>query len=201
MAIARSAIGSGPDELSKPLLQSNAQTDLKLMERLRDGDEAALGDLLDRYWKRLVRYAAGFVGDLESAEDLVQDAFVRVWRNRLNWETRGSASSYLYRIVRNLALQENEKRVVRRRFRVFEMAPDSPLTPEEEFESTRRKLRLQAAVASLPPRRREILILFRFHDLPYSRIAEIMGISVHTVANQMTSALGDLRKALERPEP
>lgn len=173
-----------------------AESDVGIMTRVSLGDETALGELLDRYWKVLVKYAVGFVGDLDSAEDLVQDAFVRVWQSRSNWTPSGSTRAYLYRIVRNLALQEREKRGVRQRFVQAEVSPDGPPTPAEDHERGRVRSALQAAVETLSPRRREILTLARFHGLSYQQIADIMGISPQTVANQLSSALKDLRKKL-----
>ena len=58
----------------------DAASDLDYMERVRLGDETALGLLLERYWTVLVRYSIGFLGDIDTAEDIVQEGFVRVWR-------------------------------------------------------------------------------------------------------------------------
>lgn len=175
----------------------DAKTDLAIMERLRRDEEAALADLLGRYWTLLVKYSIGFVGDLDSAEDIVQETFVRVWRSRSTWIPNGSVRAYLFRIARNLALQENEKRGVRVRFGQTEVRRESPATPAEELDRKRLRGALEAAVVSLSPRRQEIVVLARFHDLSYAEIAAVMGISIQTVANQMSSAIRDLRKALK----
>jgi RNA polymerase sigma-70 factor, ECF subfamily len=175
---------------------STDDADTPIMIRLRANDEAALGELLDRYWKTLVKYSLGFVGDLDSAEDVVQEAFVRVWRSRGSWAPTGTVRAYLYRIVRNLALQEGEKRSVRRRYGQLRRAIHRPPNPAEELDRKLRQQLLADAIDALSPRRREIVILARFHSLSYAQIAEVMGISSQTVANQMSSALRELRKSL-----
>jgi RNA polymerase sigma-70 factor, ECF subfamily len=180
--------------------RSAASSDVVLMERLGQGDETALTELLERYWKPLVKYALGFVGDLDSAEDIVQDASVRVWRSRANWRPIGSVPSYLYRIVRNLALQEQKRRKGRQRLGSLDFHTDAPATPAEELDRMRIRHALQGGLDTLSPRRRETVILTRFHNLSYNEVAEIMGISPQTVANQMSSALRDLRKVLRRQD-
>lgn len=170
--------------------------DTRIMMRLRSDDDIALGELLDRYWKTLVKYSFGFIGDLDSAEDIVQEAFVRVWRSRASWAPTGSVRGYLYRIVRNLALQEGEKRSVRRRYGQLAPLIQQPANPAEDLDRKLRQQVLADAIEALSPRRREIVILARFHSLSYAQIAEVMGISSQTVANQMSSALRELRKSL-----
>lgn len=166
------------------------------MMRVVRGEEVALGELMDRYWTPLVKYTLGFLGDIDSSEDVVQEVFVRAWRNRASWTPTGNVGAYLYRIGRNLALQEADKRRVRRRFAQSGVAPEGPPTPAEDLERKRTRLALEAALAALPARRQEALVLARFHGLSYEQIAEVMGISVQTVANQISSALRDLRAAL-----
>lgn len=172
------------------------------MEDLRTGDEAALGELVERHWTPLVKYACRLEGDLDRAEDVVQETFVRLWQKRAGWTLRGTVKAYLYRIARNLALQEQEKKLVRKRWRDSAVM-DQPLepSPAEQLESRALQLELEHALHALAPRRREIVILARFHGLSYREIAEVMGISSQTVANQMSAALKQLRTAMAKHRP
>ncbi len=77
--------------------------DQELISRLRAGDEQAVAKLLERHWSELVRYAYGLLGDWDGAEDVTQEAYVRLWANRNRW-TEGSSAALLYRITRNAAL-------------------------------------------------------------------------------------------------
>ncbi|HUE95671.1 MAG TPA: RNA polymerase sigma-70 factor [Longimicrobiaceae bacterium] len=171
------------------------------MERIAQGSEAALAELLSRYWTPLLRFAFRYLDDADAAEDVVQEAFSRVWLHRDRWHSGGTPSGYLYRIVRNLAIHEQEKRKVRsrwnreQRLRVGEEACQEPDSGDEVRSA------LEAAVAALPARRRDVFILGGLHGLPYKEIAEVMGISAQTVANQMSAALRQLREALAEYRP
>jgi RNA polymerase sigma-70 factor (ECF subfamily) len=172
------------------------------MERIRADDSAALRTLIERYWANLVAYARTLLGDSDEAEDVAQDAFVRVWRHRTVWIASGSVSGYLYRITRNLAFNRDRDNRARRRRSAGEamsaLRIQRPPTPDDELATTMAFGEVEAAIDHLPPRRREIFVLSRFHSLTYSEIAQTMGISEQTVANQMSSALADLRTALSK---
>lgn len=171
-----------------------------LMERIRGDDRRAFGLLLDRYWAPLVGFAGGIVGTRDQAKDVVQDAFIRVWQKRRDWSPTGSVRAYLYRIVRNLSLNECRDRqtAVRRHRQHMEakVRTGRPRTPAEALESTRLQAEVEAAIASLSPRRREIFVMSRFDGLTHREIAGVLEISSQTVANQMSTALSELRDVL-----
>ncbi len=77
--------------------------DLTLMRRLQAGDEQAMSALLAQYWTPVVRYVFGLLGSWDKAEDVAQDAFVRLWAGRKKW-TSGSLGALVHRIARNAAL-------------------------------------------------------------------------------------------------
>lgn len=170
------------------------------MERVRDGDAQAFETLLNRYWQRLLTYGASVTGDQDSAEDVVQESFLRVWRNRESWEPSGSVGAYLYRITRNLALNrdrdERSRQERKRRAHGGSMSRKRVTTPEDDLQAAEVVQEVREAISTLPERRREIFTLSRFHQLTHAEIADAMDISVQTVANQMTAALADLRKVL-----
>ena len=87
-----------------------------LMAAIRGGSQSALGQLMDRCWPELVRYAARQVGEVDLARDIVQETLIQVWERRRAWEPRGSVRAYLYRIVRNLVIDEKRRQGVRRRW-------------------------------------------------------------------------------------
>lgn len=171
------------------------------MERLHAGEPSALDDLIQRYWHALVAYAARMLDDADAAEDVVQDALLSVWSERDRWTPSDRLRGFLYQVTRNLALNELEKRKVRERW--AETAKRQPRrkvpTPHDLTEQAELQAFLDAAVEALPPRRREVFILARYHAHSYGEISKIMNISPQTVANQMSAALDDLRRAL-RPQ-
>jgi RNA polymerase sigma-70 factor (ECF subfamily) len=177
--------------------QAGFWDDRALFSGLREGRPSALADIMRLYWSPLVDYASTILSSRDAAEDVAQDVFVRLWERRTAWKTSASLRALLYRITRNLALDERRKGKTRARWserlRAMvrpEVAFPQTMVAEGDFVS-----RIDRAIEALPPRRREVFMLARFQNLSYKEIAEVMGISPQTVANQMTSALSDLRVA------
>ena len=171
------------------------------MERIHSGDPSALELVLERYWSPLVSYADRLLSDRDAAEDVVQETMLRLWNLRTEWTPSQQLQGFLYRIARNLALNEKSKKEVRRdwvRRSDGETRPRPP-TPLELTERAELREVLDEAVEALPARRREVFILARYHGHSYRQIAEIMDISPQTVANQMSAALDELRDRL-RPQ-
>ena len=171
----------------------------RLMAAIRGGSSRALGRLMDLCWEDLVRYAARQLGDVELARDVVQEAFIQVWERRRSWRPRGSARAYLYRIVRHLVIDEKRKQGVRRRWAEGLKLLDAPrpATPAEEFDAKVLADAFEAAVASLPDRRREVFELVFQRGLTHAEAAAVMELSAQTVANQMSAALRSVRRAVK----
>ncbi len=178
-----------------------ASDDRSLMERIHAGDPSALDELLGRYWRPLVAYAQRFLPSQDAAEDVVQETMIRVWRGRADWTPSHRVRAFLYRITRNLALNERDRRRVRQAWASSRRArPAKPVaTPLDVLEQTELRELLDRAVDALPPRRRETFLLARYHGHSYPEIAEIMDVSPQTVANQMSASLNELRETL-RPQ-
>ncbi len=180
--------------------------------RLAASDATALAELFDAAHDPLLEYATGLLRDAAAAGDVVQDAFVRVWRHRASLDAGRSLRALLFRTVRNLAY--NDVRDARTRARLLggdgELAPDAVLpwrAPEPDAWVEGRELgdRLRAAVAGLPARQREALTLSRFDGLTHEEVAEVMGCAPRTVNNHLVRALATLRAqldpALRAPQP
>ncbi|HEU4586792.1 MAG TPA: sigma-70 family RNA polymerase sigma factor [Gemmatimonadaceae bacterium] len=170
-------------------------------------DADALDDLLRQFWRPLVAYASRLLDDTEAAEDVVQRAFVRLWEYGHSVPTGDEVRPFLYRIVRNLASNEWRRRETRRSWLEGEsMLHPPPAMPSQELEEDELAAALTAAVERLPARRREVFVLSRYHALTNAQIAEVLSIAPQTVANQLVSALRELRVMLgpyldERPVP
>jgi RNA polymerase sigma-70 factor, ECF subfamily len=156
-----------------------------------------LDKLLVRYWGSLVAYASRLLGDHQAAEDVVQRAFIRLWESKLPIPDEDAARALLYRAVRNLVFNEWRNERVRARW-MSEQWVDEPEneTPEIRFEHEEMQKAIEAAVEQLPPRRREVFVLSRYHGLSNDEIASVLGISIQTVANQLVSCLRTLRGSL-----
>lgn len=83
--------------------------DRQLMARLATGDEVALEDILERHWGALLDYATRWLDTPDAAQDLVQEAFIRLWDRRERWDGQSGARPILFRMVRNLAIDHRRQ--------------------------------------------------------------------------------------------
>jgi RNA polymerase sigma-70 factor (ECF subfamily) len=167
------------------------------IERLRLGRTDALDTLLAVYWQPLLDYANTILRNPDAAQDVVQQAFIRLWQGRRDWRTGSSARSLLFTIVRNIALNERRSQRMHERWvRSNSTAPAGPPPPDQVFDHNELSEAVVRAIEGLPLRRREVFTLARFQGFSYQQIAEVMGISAQTVANQMSLAIAQLRESL-----
>lgn len=135
-------------------------------------------------------YALRLVGDVEVAEDMVQDAFMKAWLAVESGSEIGYFRSYMYQIVRNECISHL-------RGRKETVGLDNvPEIDEEIVDTSVRDARIWKAVDQLPERCREVFLLSKRDGLSNEEIAEELNISVKTVKNQMTKAFSRLREAL-----
>lgn len=170
-------------------------------------DAEELGELLRSYWHPLVAYVTRLLGETAVAEDVVQHAFVRIWERGHAVPQGDEARPFLYRVVRNLASNEWRRQQTHTEWMDEEMSLGPPATmPSQSLEEDELATALMAAVERLPGRRREVFVLSRYHALTNREIADVLSIAPQTVANQLVSALRELRVMLspyleERPLP
>jgi len=177
---------------------SEHQADRELMARLLRGDEQALEELLQEHWDALVDYATSLLGSLDDAQDVAQDAFVRVWNRRRAWQPGSSARAILFRIVRNLALDQRRGAEVRARWAAstaLRAAPELPVAPGA-LEEQELRAAIELALRTLGDRQREVVVLSRFHGLSRQQVAEVTGLAPGTVSNLLSDAMSKLCQAL-----
>lgn len=175
-------------------------TDTELVRLARAGDEEAMDDILRLHWLRVVDFVDRLTGSRDLAQDVAQEVFLGFWQGNLVWRGSGSLQAFLLGAARNVARNHG------RRWREVRVDSfDGPLippeahtaaTPAETLREEEVETLFRSAVAALPARRREVFLLSRVHGLSHQEIAETMEISVQTVANQMSNALAELRRAL-----
>lgn len=174
-------------------------TDAELLERIRHDGTDALQRLVDRLWEPLYSYARRLLASDDAAEDVVQCAFIRLWERRRRWRPDSDPKLILYTLVRNLALNQIESERARsRRGTDARLARSAVPTPAQVFEERELVRAIEDALSDLPPRRREALILARFHHMTHAEIAEVMGLAQRTVTNHISMALSELEVALAR---
>lgn len=167
------------------------------LDRLRTGSRAAFDAIFRQHYSPLVVVASNILHDRGSAEDVVQDVMLELWRRRESLAIETTLRSYLFRATRNRALNLIRHEQVARRAEPL-LARESASGPpadrrvrEQEIASA-----VRHAVAELPARCREVFELSRVHGLKYAEIAEVMSISIKTVEAQMGKALRLIRERL-----
>lgn len=146
------------------------------------------------HYESLINLAAGYVGSVERAQDVVHDVLATIWERHRSIAHLSSPRGYLFRAVRNRAL--NAVRDSREATDIPFERPDQDPGADDlaAFRDLVHAYRI--AVDALPVRQREAYQLSRLHGLTYEDIAEVMGTSVNTVRSQIASALEHLRRAL-----
>ncbi|MEL7833725.1 RNA polymerase sigma-70 factor [Fodinibius sp. Rm-B-1B1-1] len=171
----------------------------KQLRRIRNGDEKAFEKLFSQYYPQLCAFAVNILDSRELAKDCVQEVFLKIWRNRENWQINYSVSVYLYQAVRNQALNRIEKRNTSRDY--TQKYYEQGFHEREEEEVSPEKAKLVAKVwevaETMPRRRRMVFELHRKHGLSYKEIAYVMDITRKTVENHMGQALQDIREKLD----
>ena len=169
------------------------------LKRIRKGDIASFEQLFYRFYPGMFRYAESLIRKEEVAEEIVQDVFYNIWKNRGSLWITASWQSYLYRSVYNNAMMHLRK--YRRESLLDEtFSPEKQSgTPDplEELQYQEVTELVTRTLERLPPRTREIFLLNRKDGLKYREIAEKLSISVKTVEANMGKALKALRNSLE----
>jgi len=173
-----------------------SHSDLELLSRIGTDDPSALGVILERYWAPVVRFATGFLHSRDAAEDVAQETFVRLWERRDAWQREGSLRALLFRITRNLCLDEIRRRSARERADRQASQQTWHSTAAEHVEREELGRIIARAVDTLPPRRRDVFVLVRYHGLSYREAAQVLDLAPQTVANHLSMALADLRDSL-----
>ncbi len=169
----------------------------ELLARLRAGDADAFDAIFRSLYPQLVGLAEGMLRQRAVAEETVQDVMLELWRRRESLTLEESLRAYLFRAVRNRALNHLRHEKVERRGEPFAASePSSPPSAQAALEDEEIDAALREAVGALPERCREVFELSRVRGLRYAEIAAAMGISVKTVEAQMGKALRLLRERL-----
>jgi RNA polymerase sigma-70 factor (ECF subfamily) len=171
-----------------------ADRETELMLLVKGGDRAAFEELYRLYEKPLTNYLFRLCGNRARAEDLLQDAFLRLWKAAPTYEPAAKVSTYIFRIAHNLFLND----AARRRERTLEsMEAETRSDPASDLNRREVQSAVQRAVEALPEGEREVLLLSEYNGFKYAEIAEILGIPVGTVKSRMFSAVQRLKEALK----
>jgi RNA polymerase sigma-70 factor (ECF subfamily) len=169
-------------------------TDEDLMLAVRRGDVSRLEPLFDRYYRLLFEYLARTTSNRATAEDLVQDVFVRVLKYRHTFRDDSCFETWVFRIARNARVDYFRSRHFRET--ALEGAAeqaDAAIGAAEQFERDRQAARVRRALLLMRDDQRDLIVLARYRGMKYEAIADLLGVDVGTVKVRMHRAVRELR--------
>lgn len=181
-----------------------AALDQSLMLSVKAGEVECFSPLFRKYRGPIVQYLYRMVNERESAEELAQEVFLRIYHSRLTYEATARFNTWIYRIATNLALNWlRDRRNSRNCESLDAPRPGRPLqigdrkpNVEQQLVREARIEEVRRAVARLPERQRAALLMHRFEELEYREIAVALGCSIPTVKSLLFRAYTTLRERL-----
>lgn len=172
--------------------------DLFALQKIKEGNIKAFENIFKHYYSPLCLYAASLTNRMDAAEEIVQELFYIIWKDREQLRLTHSFKSYLYGATRNRSFQYLEHQEVRKRHREAVLSKEiiEP-SPQEELEYKELEAIIDTTLNSLPERRLRIFQMHRYEGLKYAEIAAALSVSVKTVEAEMTKTLQSLRKNIE----
>lgn len=173
------------------------ETPCDLFQKIKNGDQASFEQLFKAYYAPLCLFSNRYLDDREACEEIVQGFFLIFWEKRKEIEINSSVRNYLFGSVRNRCLNHLKHKKIEQHYQ--QMVKNQEFREDDYsacFPEVGLAERIEAAIAELPDRRREIFLLNREKGLKYREIADMLGLSVKTVETQMGHALKTLRDKL-----
>lgn len=177
-------------------------TDDALMCLLKENDHLALETLFNRYYKGLCRFCALYTNNMEVAEEIIADLFIKLWDNR-GTVTIMNVKGYLFISAKNLSLNYNQKKKPPVDF-LEEMEIKQPMaldanTPFKIISGRESYNQIMRVIDTLPSSQRKVLLMSRIDNLEKHEIARILDISVRTVETTLYQAIKKMRTLLPGP--
>jgi RNA polymerase sigma-70 factor, ECF subfamily len=180
----------------------NAVTDRELVATAVNGADGSFEELVRRYQRPISAYVYRMVGNYESALDLTQEIFIKVYSSLKRYRAEFKFSTWIYKIAHNAAVDHLRRSATREQSLVigtegdnFDLPVESGrLSPEQESEQKERRIEIEAVVRALPANYRELIILRHSQDLSYEEIVEVTGLPLGTVKNRLFRAREMMRQ-------
>ena len=179
-----------------------AVSDRELVATAVDGVEGSFEELVRRYQRPISAYVYRMVGNYESALDLTQEIFIKVYNSLRRYREEFKFSTWIYKIAHNSAVDHLRRNATREQSLVvgpegdqFDLPLESTrLSPEQESERKERRGEIESVVRTLPANYRELIILRHSQDLSYEEIVEVTGLPLGTVKNRLFRAREMMRQ-------
>lgn len=179
----------------------------RLARLARKGDQRAFAEIVDLYKDKLYHLAYRMIGNRQEAEDIVQEAFLRVFKHLDRYDENQKFSTWIYRIATNLSIDRLRKRRAiysldaessdHEGLDGYAMLPSDDRTPESELLLSETQRLIHEAMETLPAKYKSVMVLRYLQDLSLQEISDIMGMPVTTVKTRVHRGREFLRKKLE----
>lgn len=177
-------------------------SDRDLVATAVNGSDGSFEELVRRYQRPISAYVYRMVGNYESALDLTQEIFIKVYNSLNRYRAEFKFSTWIYKIAHNAAVDHLRRNSTREQSLVagsegdtFDLPIESGrLTPEQESERRERRNEIESVVRALPANYRELIILRHSQDLSYEEIVEVTGLPLGTVKNRLFRAREMMRQ-------
>jgi RNA polymerase sigma-70 factor (ECF subfamily) len=179
---------------------TDSDADAELMRRVREGDEGAFRDLIERHQRVVIATIHRAIGDAWEAEDLAQRVFLQIYRSAGRYQPTAKFTTWMFTIVHNTIRNEYRRRARHAATsldEVGEHVPDSRAAdPARQVAETELQERIQAAIGELPANQRTAVILCRYEGQSYDEIAAVLGCTIPAVKSLLHRARETLKVKL-----
>lgn len=179
-------------------VEVTSASDQQLIESVAHGDEIAFGELYSRYKLSLYHYLLRLLNDQSSAEDILQEVFVAVWKGSGQFRARSTVKTWLFRIAHNQAISWHRRQKTVTDHRGEMNLASVEVDPETDLLKSWRSDQLREALSKLSPTHRAVVELSFVQGLTYNEIAQILDCPVGTIKSRMSYALRLLDGVLKR---
>jgi RNA polymerase sigma-70 factor (ECF subfamily) len=178
-------------------LNDDDDPDVPLLQRVGRSDASAVRELVARKLPRLLSLAQRLLGRRGEAEEVAQEAMLRVWKQAAQWQGgHARFDTWLHRVAVNLCYDRLRARHDEASSDELDEHADPALAPDESLQAAQRSRQVAAALAALPSRQREALVLQYYQDLSNTQAADVMGISIEALESLLARARRNLRDRL-----
>lgn len=171
----------------------------EILSELANDNQLAMEKLFNYYYPRLHNFSRAFLKLEDGIDDILQEVFLKIWRNRHNIRTSNTFNSYIFTITRNLLLNELRSRLNNQKIRdqlyQASVAKEYLLSGNTEFDELKEKI--ESIIDELPARQRDIFKLSRYDGLSHKEIAEKLNITTKTVEYHISHAITYIKGKLE----
>ncbi len=183
-------------------LSFSSAADRDLVLSASNGMEGGFEELVRRYQRPISAYVYRMVGDYESALDLTQEIFIKIYGSLSRYRPEFKFSTWIYKIAHNAAIDHLRRNAGRERSLISGTESDNydlpieseGLSPEQQSEREERRVEIESVVRSLPTAYRELIVLRHSQDLTYEEIVEVTGLPLGTVKNRLFRARDMMRQ-------